>query len=247
MGAEEPAQRHCRRTDRDGDDGLGRRPRAVAAPREDRDRDLAPEDDRVQLLHDGARRDDGPQGRSLPPRLPLRPVLSDRLRPRTRCRPRLQALADPGQGLLREQGRARLQPARQFRPPRLRIPCRLADGHERGDRTDLPPRADRLARRARLRRVRRDRAGPQRRRQARQGLGVRDRVLLRPPARRLAARLAPQRRRPRAARARRRGRGAARRCSAAATRATSRPPSGSPRRPSGRPSAGAARTARTRP
>ena len=108
------------------------------------------------------------------------------------ARPRLPALADPGQGLLRQQGRARLQPARQLRPPRLRVARRLADGREGGHGADLPARSDRLAGRARLRRLRADRAGRQRRREARQGLGLRDRVLLLPPARRLGARLAPR-------------------------------------------------------
>ena len=135
--------------------------RELPAAGEDRDRDLPPQDDPVFLLHDGAGRDGGPQGRSLPPRLPLRAVLSDRLRPRTRCRARLSPLADPGQGLLREQGRARLQPTRLLRPPRLRLARRLADGIEGRDRPDLPARPDRLARRARLRRVRGVRAGCQ--------------------------------------------------------------------------------------
>ena len=49
---------------------VGGRPGALAAPGEDRDRDLSPQDDRVQLLLDAARRGLGPQGGSLPPRLP---------------------------------------------------------------------------------------------------------------------------------------------------------------------------------
>ena len=36
-----------------------------------------------------------------------------------------------GQGLLRDQGRARLRPARGLRPPRLRLARRLADGRDR--------------------------------------------------------------------------------------------------------------------
>ena len=72
-------------------------------------------------------------------------------------------------------------------------------GSKRGNGADLPPRPDRLAGRARLRRVRARSSRPtQRRREARQGLGLRDRVLLVPPARRLAARLAPERQRDRA-------------------------------------------------
>ena len=54
------------------------------------------------------------------------PVLFDRLLARARRRPRLPALADPGQGHLRDQGRARLHAARGLRPARLRHPRRLA-------------------------------------------------------------------------------------------------------------------------
>ena len=108
--------------------------RAVAAAGEDRDRDLAAQDDRVQLLLDAARRGLRPQGRPLPPRLPRRSVLPDRLLARARRRARVPALADPGQGLLRDQGRARLLAARGLRPPRLRLPRRLADGRDRGTR-----------------------------------------------------------------------------------------------------------------
>ena len=71
-------------------------------------------------------------------------------------------------------------------------------GSKEGTAQDLPPRPDRLARRARLRRVRGDGAGQQRHREARQGLRLRDRLLLLPPARRLAARLASARQRHRA-------------------------------------------------
>ena len=46
----------------------------------------------------------------------------------------LPALADPGQGRLRLQGRARLLPARGLRPPRLRQPRRLAARRGRGGR-----------------------------------------------------------------------------------------------------------------
>ena len=55
--------------------GVGRRPRALAAPGEDRDRDLPQQDDHVRLLHDGARRDRRAQGRPVPPALPGRAVL----------------------------------------------------------------------------------------------------------------------------------------------------------------------------
>ena len=47
-----PEQQHGRARDH----RLGRRSRRLAAAGEDRDRDLPPQDDRVRLLHDGARR-----------------------------------------------------------------------------------------------------------------------------------------------------------------------------------------------
>ena len=86
-GHPQPARRGRAGPGRDGDDRLRRRPRPLPAPLEDRDRDLAPQDDRVHLLHDGARRHREAQGRSLPPRLPRRPVLFDRPRrtSATRC------------------------------------------------------------------------------------------------------------------------------------------------------------------
>ena len=55
-GHPEPADRGRARAGRDGDDRVGRGPRPLAAAVEDRDRDLPPQDDRVHLLHDGARR-----------------------------------------------------------------------------------------------------------------------------------------------------------------------------------------------
>src|SRR6201992_3355958 len=128
-GHPNPARGGRARAGRDGDDGERRRPRPLAAPVEDRDRDLAPQDDRVHLLHDGARGHLQAHGRPVPPGLPRRAVLPDRPRPRARRGARLPPLPDPGQGGLRDQGRARLLPAR-------------------GPRQDLDPRADRLADRA---------------------------------------------------------------------------------------------------
>ena len=104
--------------------GVGRRPRALAAPGEGRDGDLPPEDDHLRLLHDRARRDGLAQGRPLPPAVPRRAVLPARPQPRARRDPRLPALADPGQGRLRDQGRARLPPPDGLRPARLRRPRR---------------------------------------------------------------------------------------------------------------------------
>ena len=80
----------------------------------------------VRLLHDGARRGRRAPRRSLPPAVPGRPVLPARLRARAQGDPRLPPLADPRQGLLRDQGRARLPPARRLRPARVRQPRRLA-------------------------------------------------------------------------------------------------------------------------
>ena len=70
--------------------------------------------------------------------------------------PRLPAVADPRQGRLRDQGRARLPAPRRLRPARVRQPDRLAvrrpGGHRRG--VDRPP--DRVADRASLRPLRGD-------------------------------------------------------------------------------------------
>ena len=64
--------------------------------------------------------------RPLPPAVPGRPVLPARLLPRAQGDPRVPAVADPRQGLLRDQGRARLPPPGGLRPARLRQPRRLA-------------------------------------------------------------------------------------------------------------------------
>ena len=56
LGAPEPAARARAALGRARHHRLGRRPRALRAPGEDRDGDLPPQDDRVRLLHDGARR-----------------------------------------------------------------------------------------------------------------------------------------------------------------------------------------------
>ena len=169
LGPPEPAQRGRARPGRDGDDRLGRRPRPLPAPLQDRDRDLAPQDDRVHLLHDGARRDREAQGRPLPPGLPRRPVLLDRPLARARRGARLPPLPDPGQGRLRVEGRARLLPARGLRPPRLRPARRLAARGAARHGEDLRPRPHLLADRARLRRLRRAAPGEEGRRRARQG------------------------------------------------------------------------------
>ena len=63
------------------------------------------------------------QGRPLPPALPGRAVLPAGLLARARRDPRLPPLADPRQGLLRDEGRARLQAAR---PTSTRAPTPTA-------------------------------------------------------------------------------------------------------------------------
>ena len=139
LGAPEPAARARAALGRARHHRLRRRSRAVGAPGEDRDGDLPQQDDHVRLLHDGARRDRPAPGRPLPPAVPGRAVLPAGLRARARGDPRVPALADPRQGLLRDQGRARLPPARGLRPARLRAPrglaARRAGGRRRGARS----------------------------------------------------------------------------------------------------------------
>ena len=74
--------------------------------------------------------------------------------------PGLPPLADPGQGLLRLEGRARLLAAGGLRAPGLRPPRRVAARRDQGRGEDLPRGPDRLAGRARLRRLRRSSATP---------------------------------------------------------------------------------------
>ena len=210
LGPAEPADLPRAELGRGADDGQGRRRRGVAAPLEDRDGDLAPQDDRVQLLHDRARRDREAEGEPVPPGLQGRAVLSDRPRARARRGPRLPPLADRRQGLLRLQGRARLQRPRGLRPPRLRPPLRVAAGRAHGTaRIFISDRIAWLVERdfgsyGKLAQAREGRVGPG------QGPGVRDRLRVRPPARRLGPPLAQQRDGAGARRARRRGDRAAR-------------------------------------
>ena len=135
---------------------VGRRPRALAAPGEDRDGDLPQQDDHLRLLHDGARRGRRAQGRPVSPALPGRPVLPARPRARARRDPRLPALAHPRQGRLRDQGRARLQAPRatSTRAPTPTAPTG-SSARPQGSGRDLGLRAHRLAGRAPLRPLRR--------------------------------------------------------------------------------------------
>ena len=224
LGPAEPAHRGGGGADRR--QALGRRhgTRALAASGQDRDRDLAPQDDRVLLLLAATRRGLRPQGQPVPPRLSRGPVLSDRPLARARRGARVPALADQRQGLLRDQGRARLRPSRGLRPARLRDPGRVADGRDQGDRGGLPARADRLAGRARLRPPRELSQADQGRRGQGPGLGLRDRVRVRAPADLLGPELARERAAARPAGARRRGRASASRCCGTATTASSRSP-----------------------
>ena len=99
----------------------------------------------------------------------------------------------------------------------------LAAGRDPGDRQDLPPRPDRLAGRARLRRLRRAAQRGQGRRRPGQGHGLRDRVRLEPPAGRLGAALAPERDGARAPASWPARSPSGWSCCASATRASSRP------------------------
>ena len=107
-GKPSPLDAPEQRSVRAGRDRRGRRARAVAAAVEDRDRDLPPQDDRLRLLHDRPRRAGVAQGRPVPPALPRRAVLPDRLLARARRRARVPPLAHPRQGRLLVEGRARL-------------------------------------------------------------------------------------------------------------------------------------------
>ena len=134
---------------------LGRRPRPLAAPGEDRDGDLPPQDDHVRLLHDGARRGRRPQGRPVPPALPGRPVLPAGPLARARRAARLPPVAHPRQGRLRDEGRARLQAPGRLRPAPVRHRADWQFGDAAGHRRGLDLRAHRLAGRAPLRPLRR--------------------------------------------------------------------------------------------
>ena len=250
LGPPEPADGARAVVGRGPDDGQGRRRRGLAAPLQDRDGDLAAQDDRVHLLHDRARLPGEAEGRPVPPGLPRRAVLSDRPLPRAGRDARLPPLADPRQGLLRLQGRARLLAARGLRAPRLRPPGRVAAGRDPGDGEDLPQGADRLAGGAGLRRLREVPQPRPWRRLARQGPDLRDRVRLEPPDGRLGPALAPERDRARSARARRGGRRAPRaaRQSDTATTSSRRAPYAPcrpPHAPAGRTAARSRRSARS--
>ena len=145
-----------------GHPGRGRA-RGVAAPVEDRDRDLPAQDDRLRLLHDRPRLDRDAQGRPLPPALQGRAVLPDRPLPRAQRRARVPRLARPRQGRLLLQGRARLQPPRGLRPARVRDPHRLAARRAGRARAHLALGPHRLARPAPLRARGRGQRGRRRR------------------------------------------------------------------------------------
>ena len=219
MGSHEPAARARAAVGRARHHRLGRRARTLAAPGEDRDRDLPQQDDHLRLLHDGPRRDRYAQGRPVPPALPGRPVLPPRTLPRAGRAARLPALAHPGQGRVRDEVRARLQGTpRGLRPARVCEPRRVAVRRCRRDGGDLGLRAHRMADRPPLRPLRngaarRDRPAGRHR--------LRDALRRSPPARSLGA--APRRARadprPAGARARaRRPRRAALRAPPAGTR-----------------------------
>src|ERR1035437_10320199 len=138
---------------------IGRRARCLTASGQDRDRDLPPQDDRIRLLHDAARRGRRAPRGSLPAAVPGRPVLRGRALARTGRDPGLPALPDPGQGWLRDQGRARLPAPGEFRSAGLCQPHRLAVRGAGGHRRSLDRPSDRLADRAPLWTLRPDARG----------------------------------------------------------------------------------------
>ena len=156
VGAPEPAARARAALGGARHHRVGGRARAVGAPGEGRDGDLSQQDDPVRVLHDGARRGGPAARRPLPPAVPGRAVLPAGLLARAQGDPRVPPVAHPRQGLLRDEGRARLPPARRLRPARLRQPRRLAAGRRAGRRRSADLRAHRLAGRAPLRPLRRD-------------------------------------------------------------------------------------------
>ena len=143
---------------------------------------------------------------------------------RARRGPRLPPLADPGQGRLRVQGRARLHPARGLRPPRLRASAPTgSSGSSRGTAKIFV--RDRIAWL-----IERDfgdygslRPATQGRRGPRQGQDLRDRVRQRARADRLGPALAPERQGPRRPDCAKRPRPAWRCCATATRTASSRP------------------------
>ena len=153
-------------------DRRGRRPRAVAAAVEDRDRDLPAQDDRVRLLHDRPRRGGEAQGRPVPAPLPARPVLFDRVLARAPGHPRVPAVADPRQGVVLVEGRARLLAPRGLRPPLVRDPHGLAARRAGGHGAHLAVAARGLADRAPLR-PRRHASSPRRTRRTRRATTAR--------------------------------------------------------------------------
>ena len=125
-----PARARCgapeQRVDRAGHHRQRRRPRPVASAwRRSRRRSSAtrrsPSTTTRWSATSGAA-----QGRPVPPALPGRPVLPARPLPRARRAARLPPLADPRQGRLRDEGRARLPAPHGLRPARLRQPRRVA-------------------------------------------------------------------------------------------------------------------------
>ena len=139
------------RSRRPGGHRRRRRARALAAAVEGRDGDLPPQDDPLRVLHDRPRRRGEAQGRPLPPALPGRAVLPDRLLARARRRARVPRVADPRQGRL-----LRPRPSTTSTGPRSSTrastpPAPTGSSATRRARADLAVGPDRLARAAPLR------------------------------------------------------------------------------------------------
>ena len=200
VGPPEPAQLARAAHGRARDHRLRRRTRAEPATGQGRDRDLPPQDDRVRLLHDGARRAGHAQGRPLPAAVPGRPVLSGRAFARAQGAIRVFRLSRiRGKVGYATKAEHDFQRPAGFDPRAYanRIDWQFGDpvGHRRG--VDRAP--DRLADRAPLRPLRRDAPGRGRRRPR-----LRDPVRQRAAADRLGPRPRRERAHHRPARARRR-------------------------------------------
>ena len=175
-GQAEPARIAGAALGRRRGDSVGGRARALAAPGQGRDRDLAPQDDRVRLLLDRARRPVQAQGGS-------RTTSSTRVASSISSGTRTNAKTSASSGSRgsRDKISYASKAEHDFSPPEDFDPWAYANradwqlGHGGGQRPHLDIRADRLAGRARLRPLRRDGAGAPERKAVEGGVPARSR------------------------------------------------------------------------